>query len=86
MKRLPPKHTFPGGFVLYIDQVAHGETRRGVTLPADCDAYFDTIDVGSGQVLIDKDKTPRQKWRLLAHEMVHAALDAGIQIEHEVAP
>jgi hypothetical protein len=86
VKRIPSKFRFPGGFTLYIDQVNHGEERRGVTLPDDCDAYFDTIDVGSGQVLIDVKKTPRQKWRLLAHEMVHAALDAGIQIEHEVAP
>lgn len=86
MKRIPEKHRFPGGFVLYIDKVDAGETRRGVTLPPDCNAYFDTIDSCSGQVLLDRKLTPRQHWRLLAHEMVHAALDSGVCIEHEVAP
>jgi hypothetical protein len=86
MKRLPSKHKFPGGFILYIDTVEVGTTVRGITLPPDCEGYFDTIDLGSGQILLSSSLTPRQQWRTLAHEMVHAALDAAHQIEKEVAP
>jgi hypothetical protein len=86
MKRLPARHKFPGGFVLYINVVPLGTTVRGITLPPDCEAYFDTIDLSSGQVLINSDLTPRQRWRALAHEMQHACLDAAHQIEKEVAP
>lgn len=86
MKRLPKKHVFPGGFTVYIDSVERGETVRGITLPEDCDGYFDTIDICSGQVLLWQGLTLRQKWRTLAHEIIHGALDAQICIEQEVAP
>ena len=77
MRRLPKKHIFPGGFRV---EIVIGQPLEGN------DADYETLDVDLGRITLSKQRTPRQLWRDLAHELVHAVVDAQNYIERAVAP
>lgn len=84
MRRLPKRHRFPGGY--YVDIVVSAEDHGGWSLVENNNvASYDTIDIDHGQITLHPQRTPRQHWHDLAHELLHALVDAQHYIEGVVA-
>lgn len=74
VKRIPRKHVFPGGFtvdIVFVDSKPEGESK----IPDTLGLYF-TKSSDAGCIELWKGLTPRQRWRILMHEMLHALADA----------
>lgn len=85
MRRIPKCHVFPGGYTVDIVIAEVDAGGYSLTEGGD-DASYDTLDVGRGQITLHPSRTARQMWRDLAHELLHALVDAQHYIESKVAP
>jgi len=78
VKRIPKTVIFPGGFRLSVVVEEIDDPENNGT--------YDTVTIGEGVITLSDKLTPRQQWRILAHEMIHAVVDAQNYIERVVAP
>lgn len=79
MRRLPKSHTFPGGFKVEILSAPYGEL-----LDEGSFAEYSTVTRSAGRIVLWDQLTPKQAWRILMHEMIHAIVDAQHWVEREV--
>lgn len=75
---LPKRHRFPGGYVVQIRLVPRGE---GLELGPDDMGQYDTLTADEGCILLWEGLTPRQRWGVLMHELLHALVDAQNYVE-----
>lgn len=76
-RRLPATHRFPGGFKVRIELVPRGE---GGLEDGDHGLYF-TESYDCGVIRLWDGLTPRQRWNVLMHELLHALVDAQNYVE-----
>jgi len=85
LKRLPKRHVFPGGYTVKI-VVAARDAGGWSLVENGNDATYDTLEIDQGQITLHPQRTNRQHWHDLAHELLHALVDAQHYIEKKVAP
>ena len=69
----PKSHTFPGGYHITIRLATPTEIAEEVEVePHEVGGCW---DVEKRQILIDKTQSASERWKILAHELQHAALD-----------
>lgn len=77
--KLPKRVRFPGGFVVDVKVAARGSKH----LDEDEFGCYLTDARDHGTIRLWEELTPRQQWRTLMHELIHALVDAQNNVDQQ---